>query len=188
MSPLQHLMSNIMQLSNKKIKQIKRLSTNYSKDEIAAELMIPLSAVEQVLNNYSNDSKTRQSTRDFNQNAAFILDWSFLIMKLIFICVAPFFIINGIYDFANLPQSIFIRIASLSMITLWLIKETFYRQSKLYILPIHIPLLLFMIWSAITMSWAANAFEGVVTWLMWFGPFMAFLLIFHSMKNKQECM
>jgi len=173
-----------MQLSNKKIKQIKRLSSIYSKDEIAKELMIPLAAVNQVLNN--NDS--HQHTYEFNQNAALVFDWIFLIMKMVFICVAPFFIINGIYDFANLPQSIFIRIGSLCLIIVWLIKETLHRQSKLFLLPIHIPLILFFIWSAITLNWAANVFEGVVTWLMWIGPFMAFLVFFHSMKSKQECM
>jgi len=173
-----------MQLSNKKIKQIKRLSANYSKDEIADQLMIPLTAVNHVLNSNGN----QQRTYAFNQNAAMFFDWIFLFMKLVFICVAPFFIINGIYDFANLPQSIFIRIGSLVLIILWLIKETLYRQSKLYLLPIHIPLILFLIWSAITLNWAANVFEGVVTLLMWVGPFMAFLLFFHSMKSKQECM
>jgi tetratricopeptide (TPR) repeat protein len=173
-----------MQLSNKKIKQIKRLTDHYSNEEIAQQLTIPLNLVNHALK--SNDIK--EQTYTFNQNSALVFDWIFLIMKMVFICVAPFFIINGIYDFANLPQSIFIRIGSLVLIIVWLIKETLYRQSKLYLLPIHIPLILFFIWSAITMSWAANAFEGVVTWLMWIGPFMAFLVFFHSMKSKQECM
>jgi len=174
-----------MQLSNKKIKQIKRLSSIYSASEIAHQLSIPISAVEQVLkNNFQNN---KQNAKPFNANLASIIDVIFLILKLAFICIAPFFIINGIYDFANLPQSIFIRIGSLSLIITWLIKECLYRQSKLYLLPIHIPLILFFIWAAISMSWAANVFEGVVTWMMWIGPFMAFLLFFHSMKNKQEC-
>ncbi|MBF0450876.1 MAG: tetratricopeptide repeat protein [Candidatus Magnetomorum sp.] len=175
-----------MQLSNKKIKQVKRLSSIYSASEIADQLLIPVHAVEQVLNNtIQND---QQNAHAFNQNAALTVDWIFLALKIAFICVAPFYIINGIYDFANLPQSMFIRIGSLSLIIVWLIKESLYRQSRLYLLPIHIPLVLFLIWSAVTMSWAANVFEGVVTWLMWIGPFMAFLLFFHSMKNKQECM
>lgn len=173
-----------MQLSNKKIKQIKRLSTSYSKDEIADQLMIPVTAVNQILNN----NESQQQTYAFNQSAALVFDWIFLALKVAFICVAPFFIINGIYDFANLPQSIFIRIGSLTLILVWLIKETLYRQSKLHLLPIHIPLILFLIWSVITLNWAANVFEGVVTWLMWIGPFLAFLLFFHSMKSKQECM
>ncbi|ETR72236.1 MAG: O-antigen polymerase [Candidatus Magnetoglobus multicellularis str. Araruama] len=173
-----------MQLSNKKIKQIRRLSPNYSRDEIADQLMIPVAAVNQVLNN--ND--TQKSSVALNQNTALVFDWVFLLLKLAFICVAPFFIINGIYDFANLPQSIFIRIGSLILIIVWLIKESFNPQSKLHLLPIHIPLIIFFIWSAITLNWAANVFEGVVTWLMWIGPFMAFLLFFHSMKSKQECM
>ena len=173
-----------MQLSNKKIKQIKRLSANYSKDEIADQLMIPITAVNHVLNNGDNHKQAYA----FNQSTALAFDWIFLALKIVFICVAPFFIINGIYDFANLPQSIFIRIGSLILIIVWLIKETLYRQSKLHLLPIHIPLILFLIWSVITLNWAANVFEGVVTWLMWMGPFMAFLLFFHSMKSKQECM
>jgi len=173
-----------MQLSNKKIKQIKRLSAIYSNDEIADQLMIPINAVNHVL----NKTESPQRTYEINQSAALAFDWLFLFMKMAFICVAPFFIINGIYDFANLPQSIFIRIGSLTLIIFWLIKETFYRQSKLYLLPIHIPLILFLIWSAITLNWAANVFEGVVTWMMWIGPFLAFLVFFHGMKSKQECM
>jgi Tfp pilus assembly protein PilF/O-antigen ligase len=173
-----------MQLSNKKIKQIKRFANIYSADEIAEQLSIPVNTVEHVLNN--KQQHTKQHSQPFNPNIALMLDWTFLALKLAFICVAPFFIINGIYDFANLPQSIFIRIGSLSLIIMWLIKECFYRQSKLYLLPIHLPLILFFIWAAISMSWAANVFEGVVTWMMWIGPFMAFLLFFHSMKNEQE--
>ncbi|KPA18405.1 O-antigen ligase-related protein [Candidatus Magnetomorum sp. HK-1] len=175
-----------MQLSNKKIKQIKRLSLNYSNVEIAKQLMVPLHSVDQVLNN--NGLNNQQNVQTININAALTFDWIFLLLKIAFICVAPFFIINGIYDFANLPQSIFIRIGSLSLIIVWLVKELLYRQSKLYLLPIHIPLIIFLLWSAISISWAANAFEGVVTWLMWIGPFLAFLLFFHSMKDKQECM
>ena len=175
-----------MQLSNKKIKQIKKLSLNYSNAEIAKQLMVPVNSVDQVLN--SNRQKRQENMQPFNQSMALTFDWIFLILKISFICVAPFFVINGIYDFANLPQSIFIRIGSLSLIIVWLIKESLYRQSKLYLLPIHIPLILFLIWAAISMSWAANVFEGVVTWLMWIGPFLAFLVFFHSMKNKQESM
>jgi len=172
-------------LSEKKRKKIKRLATNnLTNHEIAKEMEISIEDVQDVLEKIQKKEQNGHHQLWIEQ---LTLDRIFFALLFIFICLAPFAVRKGIYDFANLPQTIFIRICMVSLLILWLLKETIQKRNSIYFSPFHLPIFLFLLWSIITIAWAPNRFEGVTTWMQWVGPFLAFLIFFHTFREKFEC-
>ncbi|CAN2042670.1 putative inorganic carbon (hco3(-)) transporter [Candidatus Magnetomoraceae bacterium gMMP-15] len=172
-----------MKLSTKKIKQIRRAASDKTPKQIAKEFNIPIKDIEKVLNKAKINQKNNNSKPFFNKS---LIDSAFFWLMAVFIFVAPFAIKNGIYDFANLPQCAFIQVGVVFFLILWFIKESIQKRSRLLKNPFQLPLLLFIIWAALSLKWAANVFEGVTAWMQWAGPFLAFLLVVHSF-NKKQC-
>ncbi|HWX25397.1 MAG TPA: O-antigen ligase family protein, partial [Vicinamibacteria bacterium] len=79
--------------------------------------------------------------------------------------LAPLVILRGNFDAANLPQSAFIALGALALLCLWLWRSSpVFRLPRLLILP---PSLALLAWSALSLLWAANRYEGAVVLLHW---------------------
>jgi len=171
-----------MNLTAKQIRKIKRLSETKTPEQIAKELNIP---VKIIIEQTSADIAVEKSMLSFSGQD--ILNYLFLLLLCAYICIAPFYVKKGIYDFANLPQNIFIQLGVLILIIILFIKKFAQNGLKITLSHFHIPLFLFLIWSLITLFWAANRFEGIYTWMQWTGPYLAFLLFYHGIEEKNYC-
>lgn len=166
-----------MKLSNKKIKYIKRHTPEKTSEEIAQDLHIRVSDVEEVLG---------LSTRQHKKNTIFFLDVFFRWGMIIFILIAPFVFIYGLYDFANLPQMAFIQTGIVFFLLVLLIRSFLIGEGKILRSPLNLPIFLFILWSFISVLYAHNKYEGMLLWMHWTASFLAFFLILNSIRTEKD--
>jgi len=84
----------------------------------------------------------------------------------ILIAAAPFVVINGLWDYANLPKEIFLRNGVLLLAVVFFWKH---RRKDIAFSGLAIAYSIFLCWAALSLLWATNRFESMVTlshWLM----------------------
>jgi len=152
------------------------LSNSESDDMI--EIEVEVDNQEQVLSN-PNNFWNLEKLMDIYDNLYFKI-------MVLFVFLAPFCIIKGLNDYANLPQSVFIQIGSLLLITLLFLKSSI-RKKEFLLTPFHLPLLLFLIWITISLSIAINRYEGLYIYMLWLPTIVVYIIIVQSLNNNNEC-
>lgn len=79
------------------------------------------------------------------------------------VALAPLVFLPSLYDPANLPQSAFIQVSALLLLALHLSR----RPASLPRPPLVWPLGAFLAWSALSLLWAGNRYEGTLVWMHW---------------------
>ena len=166
-----------MKLSNKKIKAIKRLSSEKNAKDIAEELRVSLKDVEKVLG--VNGDKPRRATRVSLEG---VCRW----LAVILVLVAPFMHLRKIYDFANLPQLAFLQIGLVLLLFLWLAKGLTIGKLAVLKSPYNLPILLFLLWSLVSLIHAHNRYEGLTPWMHWTACGLMFMLVAALFQDPKQ--
>ncbi|HEV8254770.1 MAG TPA: O-antigen ligase family protein [Vicinamibacteria bacterium] len=98
--------------------------------------------------------------------------------------LAPFVVLRGNYDAANLPQSAFIQVAGLGLLLSALVGHRPGLQ-----LPREgcaRPLLACLLWAGVSLLWAGNPHEGLPLWLHWAGAAVWYVLAWNLIREPAE--
>lgn len=94
--------------------------------------------------------------------------------------VAPLVFVKGLYDFADLPQSAFIQIGSVSLLAVWLLKSCIKGECLVLKSVFYPPLILLVAWSLVSMLYGHNRYEGLLVWMHWAASALVFFLVVNS--------
>jgi len=81
--------------------------------------------------------------------------------------LAPLVFVPGGLDAANLPQSAFIQLSALVLALVWLLGGHAGRRYSLPRSPLKLPALSLFVWSAVSLLWARNRYEGALVLGHW---------------------
>jgi len=154
-----------MSLSNQQLKQIKRLYPKKSPIEISRELKVPVRAVYKAL----------------GIERELYLRWidmtGYWTVVLLLLC-SPFIFIRGLYDFADLPQRVFLQTAVSLLAVLYGIRAVLQRELLVVKDTIVVLCGLFVLWIWATVLWAASPYEAFFSVLHWScGPLLLFFIV-----------
>jgi len=168
-----------MKLSNRKLKYIRRNASVKSPEQIAEDLGIREKDVRKVLEARDEASGSRQIIR--------ILDRLLTGCPILMVFFAPFVFKNGIYDFANLPQLAFIQIGAAVCLGLWFFRQTMADSRSILKVPFLWPVLLFILWSFLSLIWAYNRYEALIPAMHWTASaVMGFLVLVNFRSDRHR--
>jgi len=161
-----------MNLSNKRIKQIKRDYPKKSVKQLAEETGLSENSINKVL-----EIKPAGSGFTIGNGIGYFI--CFLVM------VSPFVFYSRLSDFADLPQRFFIQAVSTVLILLFLF--SLFINSKISIPKIPIVFLTagFILWSLISICWAHNSYEAFYSSIHWFGCAIIFFLLCTVLNSEK---
>jgi len=97
---------------------------------------------------------------------------------------APLLASSRFADMANLPQAVFIQCVAALLTCVALVRFAVRRDASIRVSPFHLPLLLFIAWSGLTVAWSVNAREHLATWGQWAAAAAAFFLLHHCLRGR----
>lgn len=171
-----------MELSNKRLKFIKRNASAMSPADMAGQLKMSEKDVLRALAELGLADGHQAPARNFG---AFLPGIAFYLFA-VFAGIAPFFIRLNIYDFANLPQSAFIQTGVLVFLFIWAVSGALNKDLRLFPTRFSLPLALFLLWALISMLWAVNRYESLTAWFHWLACFFALWLASTLVRSNRD--
>ncbi len=112
-----------------------------------------------------------------------ILPWFLALLCL----AAPFVIMPSGFDYANLPQVLFIQTGTLFIATAWLIAASFQFGVTLRPSPLTMPVMAFLFWAFISSLYALNTWEARGILSHWWICGLIFVLVMNIMRHETDC-
>ncbi|MHC4202543.1 MAG: hypothetical protein ACYSU0_21335, partial [Planctomycetota bacterium] len=75
---------------------------------------------------------------------------------------APFVLVPGLHNYANLPKSAFVQLGALAVALLWLVRSAVRKDCSIRRTPFDLPLLAFLGWALVSIIWAHNTYEALL--------------------------
>jgi len=101
------------------------------------------------------------------------------------LAVAPLAFLPRGYDAWNLPQTALVEIGALALFLLRLVRARSEALWRLPGLPFGRPLACLLAWSALSLLWAPNRYEGAVVLLHWSACVLVLLLVAEAAQDRQ---
>jgi tetratricopeptide (TPR) repeat protein len=171
-----------VELSGKKRKYIRRHAAEESPEEIAKALKIPKKAVERFLakeGGHSARGKLPTWLERLLDGGSF---WSLFAIAV----AAPFVLLKGNYDKANLPQSAFIQVGVLTVLLAWLLRSAVRGELRIQRTALGLPVLCFLGWALLSLIWARNGHEAFITWTHWAACGIAFFVAVNVIPDDRR--
>jgi tetratricopeptide (TPR) repeat protein len=175
--PKKLLCFDIVKLSNKKRKYIRRHADTLSAEEVAGRLGVPLRVVRKALNG---------SDRVLSAEKERWLEKAFIALLLLYLFLAPHLFLRTIYNYANLPQTAFVQTGALLLVALALAGWTLTGRGQLRLPKLLLPMGLFLGWAAYRHFTALNLYEGRQTLLHWLAVVAIFILSANIFRDPQR--
>lgn len=166
-----------MKLSNKKIKYIYRYAGTKTPQALAKELHISVIDVENVLG-VTRKRSLEKILSFLNGLVRFGLYGLYLL--------APFALMDRLYDFANLPQMALIQSGACIVFFLWLVQCAVAGKCSFLRSVFNLPVLCLVLWSLISLIYAHNKFEGFILWMHWTACALIFFLAMNVMRDDND--
>jgi O-antigen ligase len=122
-----------------------------------------------------------------NENVLLSSHFLLVLIQALFVFIAPLICMgSNWYEFANLPQGLYIQSISGFMLFIWLLdcyinKKFEIKKSKLYL-----PLLLILIWSSLSFLWATNIYESWIVLSQWIACGLIFFVIYNMLQTALD--
>lgn len=169
-----------MKLSNKKIKYIKRNAPTKTPEDIASDLGISIKEVRHVLRGPADRSPKGE------KQVIKGLDSTLRAGLAILTFLAPFMFLRGIYDYASLPKMFLIQVGVLLLFLIWLVRSLVNGKFLILKSPANLPILLFLLWSLISLTYAHNPYEGFLTWMHWAASVIMFFVVSNGVREEHH--
>jgi len=166
-----------MGISKKKRQYIKKNYPRLSLEIISADTGASVKEVEKVLGIKVPDQKT-----NYAEILDLVLEWGILIA----VFVAPFILMPGLRDASNIPQDAFVQSASLFLALVWGLKSIADKKLCFVNSPLILPLSAFVIWCLVSLTIAANLFEGFHVFFQVLSMFVFFLVVLNVYYKKKD--
>ena len=88
-------------------------------------------------------------------------------LTILLLLISPFVFITSLFDFANLPQTIFIQLGVLVLLLMWCAKAAIEGKIELLVNFTGFIVIAFLIWSFLSLIWAQSRCEGFLTIVHW---------------------
>ncbi|MFC2172076.1 tetratricopeptide repeat protein [Acidobacteriota bacterium] len=108
--------------------------------------------------------------------------WAFLLL----VVLAPFVILPQAYDYADHPKAAFIQAGAVILFFLCLAKRMLDNERRILLGPFDLPLIILLIWSALSLVWAHNRYEGLMTWMHWTACALLYWIGLHSLRDRKD--
>ncbi len=168
-----------MALSKKKLKFLQRHAVRKSPAELARELNVPLKEVMAHLGSLP-DKAAESNTAAHNSDKYLVR----VLGGIIFL--APFIILQELYDFSDTPKKAFIQLASLILFGLWLhnlSRSTVVEIRKCFL---YLPLGIFLLWALISNSWASDHYRAYTIAIHWAACGLVFFLATQILDSARK--
>ena len=99
--------------------------------------------------------------------------------------VAPFVFVSSLFDFANLPQTIFIQSIAVLLLSTLCIKAVIEGRIKLSYNPMNLVVLAFLFWSFVSLFWARNRYEAFLPFIHLVACSLVFFVISNNLKKDK---
>ncbi len=170
-----------MQLSNKKLKYIKRHASQESAEQIAKKLKIPVKIVKKAIR------QTHAPTRKTS-----ILSRKATLEKLCFWILAgaafliPLLVTDYLYDNVGGVKIILAMMSALVLLAIWLLHGYTTGELKIFKCNLFLPLGCFLAWSLISITWALDGYGGFVQWLHWVACALIFFIALQVLADAKR--
>lgn len=170
-----------MELSNKKLKFIKRNAGSMTPKEMAKALDLSEKEVVKALRSL----EITMAPGGWAGSADAVPAYLSLALG-VFMALNPFIIGTNIYDFANLPQGAWIQCGLILFLGLMATASLSSGKFFLRLTPFFWPFLLFLAWALISVSWSPNKFDAIQTWYAWAASGAALVLTASVLKGNER--
>jgi tetratricopeptide (TPR) repeat protein len=160
-------------LSNRKLKQVRRLAGQQTPEQIARATGVPMAEVVAALKDAPAASRGASAAGVPREV------WFWLPLYLA-VVAAPWLVSKWLHNLCNLPQSAWIQVTAVLLAGLWGAQHWGARRIELRLGPLHWPVLLFLAWSGLTGCWAVNHAEFWTVWGHWALCGVWFLVVAHA--------
>lgn len=170
-----------MKLSNKKQKYIKKSYPEKSVKQLASELNVSAKIVREVL----GPDNTLTDRADLPPDRIQLINKTIGWLSVLVLTLAPFVFIRHIYEFNKLPQRVFIQTFVFVLVLFWFIKIRLQGRVEISGNPINGAALFFIIWSFLSLFWAHNLYEGLISVLHWNACGLFFFIIANNLREEK---
>lgn len=101
------------------------------------------------------------------------------------IFIAPLLYVVGLLHWVELPKAVFIQVGVALTLFLWLMLREDRHSDKIRFPSITLPISLFLAWSALSLLWATNPYDGFVILLHWFCCALLIFLIVNLVADPK---
>ena len=98
------------------------------------------------------------------------------IIAIIFF-LSPFVIIRNLCDFSGLPQSLFLQLSSIVILFIWWFSTIKTKEIKIKFTPLHLPVILWVLWITMSMIGETNPYEGFLIAKQWWTGLIFFFIL-----------
>ncbi len=170
-----------MKLSNKKLKYIKRHAGSKTPQEIAADLYLHQSAVEEAIRDLAGQGAAVSAPAKSEVSLQTVLAYIFIVL----VGVMPLIIIRQIAEATKTPQAALIQTASLALLVAW-----FFSRGRGDVLRLGPKVLLFsslllIAWALVSFAWADSYRDGVERFLIWASIPVVYLLALNLLRTEK---
>jgi O-antigen ligase len=112
-------------------------------------------------------------------------EWFFrALCALLFL--APWIVLPGDFQAAHRPQTAFIQIGALALLVAALAGPVRQRRLAMLATPFDAPVLALLAWSGLSLLWAVNRYEGLLTWMHWSACALLFWLAAAALRDESD--
>ncbi len=174
------------QLSNKKIKRIKRLQGTKSAEEIARELRLRVDDVRAVI----DPDFHAQKARGQRLQTVALFDLGLVCLFILLVAAAPLapllLIKQPAHDPIDLIQTLYVQVGGALLLLLWLARSAFARPWRVHFSGFELPIAGFVVWAALSMTWAVNRYEGLYLVRLWGASALVHFLAVQIIREQRH--
>jgi tetratricopeptide (TPR) repeat protein len=104
----------------------------------------------------------------------------------VFLALAPWVILPGNLEAAHRPQAAFVQTGALLLLLAVLAGPVRQRRLAALSTPFDAPIVALLLFSAASLSWAANRYEGVLPWMHWAACALVFWMVAAALRDESD--
>ncbi len=168
-----------MALSKKKLKYLQRHAGRKSPAEFARDLNVPLKEIMAHLDSLSGKTDGGAAVP---HNSDKYLVW--ILAGIIFL--APFVVLQELYNFSDAPKKAFIQLGSLILFGFWVHNLSRSPVGEIRKCFLYLPLGFFLLWALISNSWASDHFRAFIIWIHWAACGLVFFVAIQILNDTRK--
>lgn len=112
-------------------------------------------------------------------------EWLFRAL-CVFLALAPWVILPGNLDAAHRPQAAFVQTGALALLVAVLAGPARQRRLAALSTPFDAPIVALLLFSAASLAWAVNAYEGLLVWMHWAACALVFWMVAAALRDESD--
>jgi len=170
-----------MRLSNKKLKYIRRHASRESAEQIANHLKIPTKVVVKAIRQVQDPAR-KKSALHRKTSLEKLCFW--VLAGMVFLM--PLLVTDYLYDNVGGLKMLFAMLSALVLLIIWLLHGYTTAELKILSCALLLPLVCFLAWSLISITWSLDGYGGFVQWLHWVACALIFFMALQVLADAER--